>query len=83
MKMAIFIFFYHHGSKRQGIFTISKCGGKFKILKCSKQTLSPFPSNLLKEATTICHEENRDFNNCYSCHNYVKCMDFTTEGICQ
>jgi hypothetical protein len=40
-------FFYHYGSKGQGIFTIGKNGAKFKILKCSKQTLCPFPSNLL------------------------------------
>jgi hypothetical protein len=39
MKMAI-KFFYHHGS--ESIFTIGKCGAKLKILKCSKQTLSPF-----------------------------------------
>jgi hypothetical protein len=32
--------FYHHG---RDIFMIGKCGAKFKILKCSKQTLSPFP----------------------------------------
>jgi hypothetical protein len=39
------IFFCHHGSEGWGIFTIGKCGAKFKILKCSKQTraLSPFP----------------------------------------
>jgi hypothetical protein len=42
MKMAI-LFFYHHGSEGWGIFTISKCGAKLKILKCSKQTRSPFP----------------------------------------
>jgi hypothetical protein len=43
MKMAILFIFYHHGSEGRGIFTIGKCGVKFKILKCSKQTLSPFP----------------------------------------
>jgi hypothetical protein len=32
----------HHGSEGRGIFTIGKSGAKFKILKCSKQTLSPF-----------------------------------------
>jgi hypothetical protein len=42
MKMAILILFYHHGSEGRGIFTIGKCGAKFKILKCLKQTLSPF-----------------------------------------
>jgi hypothetical protein len=42
MKMAI-LFFYHHGSEGRDIFTIGKCGAKFKIIKCSKQTLSPFP----------------------------------------
>jgi hypothetical protein len=35
-------FFYHYGCEGRGIFTIGKCGAKFKILKCSKQTLSPF-----------------------------------------
>jgi hypothetical protein len=34
---------YHHGKEGRGIFTIGKCGAKFKILKCLKQTLSPFP----------------------------------------
>jgi hypothetical protein len=38
-----YYFFYHHVSEGRGIFTIGKCGAKFKILKCSKQTLSPFP----------------------------------------
>jgi hypothetical protein len=33
MKMAILIF----------TAAIGKCGGKFKILKCLKQTLNPFP----------------------------------------
>jgi hypothetical protein len=32
------VIFYHYGSKGRGIFTIGKCGAKFKILKCSKQT---------------------------------------------
>jgi hypothetical protein len=49
MKMAIF--FYHYGSEGRGIFMIGKFGAKFKILKCSKQTLSPFSSNLLYIAT--------------------------------
>jgi hypothetical protein len=40
-----FFFFYHLGSEGRVIFTISKCGAKFKILKCSKQTLSPFPQH--------------------------------------
>jgi hypothetical protein len=33
------------GSEGRGIFTVGKCGAKFKILKCLKQTL--FSSNLL------------------------------------
>jgi hypothetical protein len=41
MKMAFF--FDHYCSEGRGIFTIGKCGAKFKILKCWKQTLSPFP----------------------------------------
>jgi hypothetical protein len=33
----------HYSSKGRGIFMIGICGEKFKILKCLKQTLSPFP----------------------------------------
>jgi hypothetical protein len=44
---------YHHGSEGRGIFTIGKCGPKFKILKCSKQTLSPFPPQSTLDLATI------------------------------
>jgi hypothetical protein len=49
-------FFYYYGSEGRGIFTIGKYGVKFKILKCSKQTLSPFPqqSTLARRASSKC-----------------------------
>jgi hypothetical protein len=36
---------------RVNFFTIGKCGAKFKILKCSKQTLSPFS----QQSTLVIH----------------------------
>jgi hypothetical protein len=63
-------FFYHYGSEGRRIFTIGKSGANFKILKCSKQTLSPFPQqSTLSERLNCCSRYR---------HNVTSSPDFSS-----